>query len=169
MTATVIQVQGSHLIVLGSLFMNELRELAVRLGQPVEEDPAGPSKPSSSKGGIKPLRRMRLAAVNPSESDALNSSTSGMGGASAAGSPALPSDENETKPAFALSRPGPETPPDASERLLLLQRQLIEAERGDPPEPCQEWLIDIKFVPDLLMVWEACMVSHLKWITGKVH
>ena len=148
------------MIALGVPFMNELRELAVRLGQSVEEDPVGPSKTSSSKWGLKPLRRMRLAATNPSESDALNASTLGMGGASAAESPAPPSDEKETKPVLAPSRPGPEIPPDAYERLLLLQRQRIEAERGDPPEPCQEWLIDIAFVPDLLMVWEACMVSH---------
>ena len=46
----------------------------------------------------------------------------------------------------------------ASRRQRRLLEHNADAKRGEPPAPCCDWLLDQDLIPDLLMVWEACMV-----------
>ena len=46
-------------------------------------------------------------------------------------------------------------------RQRLLEYK-ADSGRGEPPAPCCDWLLDQDLIPDLLMVWEACMVRFEK-------
>ncbi|GAX74062.1 hypothetical protein CEUSTIGMA_g1512.t1 [Chlamydomonas eustigma] len=35
--------------------------------------------------------------------------------------------------------------------------RMAEELRGEPPAPCQDWLLEEELVPEVLMVWEVCM------------
>ena len=131
--------------------MNELRDLAVRSGQSVDED-AVAAKPKV--WGPKVLKRMKLASEPDSEASKL-----------AAPSPA-PAIEHVSDPSRSISYPASRDRDTASpaprcardSRSGLLEHR-ADLQRGEPPKPSCDWLLDMDVVPNLLMVWEACMVS----------
>ena len=152
-----LQGQGSLGTLTNGPFLSELRLAAISQVQDVGE----PTKPSApTYDSPQPLaqnrvftlprfRRVRLAA-DPGETE---------GHADVAKEAVSPAIEVKRE----IKEPTPEQEENKDDSAARRQRQqrqqrVVDAQRGEPPAPCCNWLLDQELIPDLLMVWEACMV-----------
>ena len=144
------QGQGHLSDALRSPFLRELRQLAADLGQAVcETVPA-------SKGIPARFKRMRLAAL-PSSSSITDI------GAAAEASPKLAQPPPGAEEAHGEKDTRKQQQQQQEEDVELRRERkrhdrAVDAQRGPPPAPCCDWLMEQELVPDLLMVWELCMV-----------